>query len=612
MPDPAAGPAAHSDTFQRDRALTRLADETFDVLVIGGGITGAGVALDAASRGLRTALVEKDDFASGTSSKSSKLIHGGLRYLQQNEYRLVYENLAERQRLLENAPHLVTPLPFLIPLFGKSGVVSKGVARVYRTALWLYDLTGGVRIGRRHEKVTREQAMAHMPTLRADRLAAGFLYWDARSDDSRLTLTVLRTAVLDHGAVAANHTRVTGLVTDGSGAVCGATVTPEGAEPFDIRASVVVNATGVWSDEVRTFDEHRNPDSIRPAKGIHITVPEDAFPCDIAAVIPVKEDKRSIFVVSWGDQVYLGTTDTAWDGPLDDPSCTPEDVDYILNAANAVSTRQLTRADITGIWSGLRPLLAPEQKGGTSERTADLSRRHTVRTSTSGLITVNGGKLTTYRKMAEDTVDAVVTGLGRRGLRCRTKNLRLHGAPSTGRVAPRAGGEGANVRPDSSDPVASRTTHLAGRFGTEAGAVLAMADGRPDLLEPLVAGLPYLRVEAVWAVQREMARSVSDVLDRRTQASYRDARAAADAATAVAGLIGPELGWDEARADAEAATYAAQLRAQLTRAGLDPVSDPATDPVSDPATDPGSDPGSDPLPVATIAATGDGSTAVEA
>ena len=612
MPDPAAGPAAHSDTFQRDRALTRLADETFDVLVIGGGITGAGVALDAASRGLRTALVEKDDFASGTSSKSSKLIHGGLRYLQQNEYRLVYENLAERQRLLENAPHLVTPLPFLIPLFGKSGVVSKGVARVYRTALWLYDLTGGVRIGRRHEKVTREQAMAHMPTLRADRLAAGFLYWDARSDDSRLTLTVLRTAVLDHGAVAANHTRVTGLVTDGAGAVCGATVTPEGAEPFDIRASVVVNATGVWSDEVRTFDEHRNPDSIWPAKGIHITVPEDAFPCDIAAVIPVKEDKRSIFVVSWGDQVYLGTTDTAWDGPLDDPSCTPEDVDYILNAANAVSTRQLTRADITGIWSGLRPLLAPEQKGGTSERTADLSRRHTVRTSTSGLITVNGGKLTTYRKMAEDTVDAVVTGLGRRGLRCRTKNLRLHGAPSTGRVAPRAGGEGANVRPDSSDPVASRTTHLAGRFGTEAGAVLAMADGRPDLLEPLVAGLPYLRVEAVWAVQREMARSVSDVLDRRTQASYRDARAGADAATAVAGLIGPELGWDEARADAEAATYAAQLRAQLTRAGLDPVSDPATDPVSDPANDPGSDPGSDPLPVATIAATGDGSTAVEA
>jgi len=576
MPDPASAPPAHADPFRRDQALARLASESFDVLVIGGGITGAGVALDAASRGLKTALVEKDDFASGTSSKSSKLIHGGLRYLQQHEYRLVYENLAERQRLLENAPHLVTPLPFLIPLFGKSGVVNKSVARVYRTALWLYDLTGGVRIGRRHEKVTRDEALAHMPTLRADRLVDGFLYWDARSDDSRLTLTVLRTAVLDHGATAVNHAPVTGLVTDAGGRVRGATVSPDGGEAFDIRASVVVNAAGVWSDEVRTFDEHRDPNSIRPAKGIHITVPEEAFPCDIAAVIPVKEDKRSIFVVSWGDQVYLGTTDTAWDGPLDDPSCTPEDVDYILGAANAVSTRLLTRADITGIWSGLRPLLAPEQKGASSERTADLSRRHTVRTSTGGLVTVTGGKLTTYRKMAEDTVDAVVDVLGRKGLRCRTKNLRLHGAPSGGRVVPKAGGDGANVRPDPSDPVGSRTAHLAGRFGTEAPSVLAMADGRPELLEPLVPGLPYLSVEALWAVRREMAGSVSDVLDRRTQSSYRDARGAADAAAHVAALIGPELGWDAAKGRVEAEAYASHLRSQLSRAGLDPGPVPTT------------------------------------
>ena len=578
MADPATERAAHADPFARDVALERLADRTFDVLVIGGGITGAGVALDAASRGLRTALVEKDDFASGTSSKSSKLIHGGLRYLQQNEYRLVYENLAERQRLLENAPHLVTPLPFLIPLFGKSGVVNKGVARVYRTALWLYDLTGGVRIGRRHEKVTREQALAHMPTLRADRLAAGFLYWDARSDDARLTLTVLRTAVLDHGATAANHTRVTGLVTDAAGTVRGATVAPDGAEPFEIRASVVVNAAGVWSDEVRTFDEHQDPHSIRPAKGIHITVPEEAFPCDIAAVIPVKEDKRSIFVVSWGDQVYLGTTDTAWDGPLDDPSCTPEDVDYILDAANAVSTRHLGRSDITGIWTGLRPLLAPEQKGASSERTADLSRRHTVRTSAGGLVTITGGKLTTYRKMAEDTVDAVVTALGRKGLPCRTKHLRLHGAPTGPRVAPRAGGVGVNVRPDPTDPVASRRAHLASRYGTEAAAVLAMSDGRPELLEPLVPGLPYLAVEALWAVRREMARTVSDVLDRRTQSSFRDARAAAGAAPAVAALIGPELGWDAGRVRTEAEDYAAVVRGRLARAGLDTDADPDPDP----------------------------------
>ena len=546
-----------------------MAAESFDVLVIGGGITGAGVALDAASRGLKTALVEQDDFASGTSSKSSKLIHGGLRYLQQHEYRLVYENLAERQRLLDNAPHLVTPLPFLIPLFGKPGVVNKGVARVYRTALWLYDLTGGMRIGRRHEKVTREQALEHMPTLQADRLAAGFLYWDARSDDARLTLSVIRTAVLGFGAVAANHTRVTGLSTDASGQVDGAAVAPTDGEPFVIRASVVVNAAGVWSDEIRTFDEGIDPHSIRPAKGIHITVPEAAFPCDIAAVIPVREDKRSIFVVSWGDQVYLGTTDTAWDGPLDDPSCTPEDVDYILGAANAVSNRVLTRSDITGIWSGLRPLLAPEQKGGANERTADLSRRHTVRTSDSGLVTVTGGKLTTYRKMAEDTVDVVVGALGRKGLRCRTKSLRLHGAPSGGRAEPIAGGASANFRTDPDHPETTRAAFLTSRYGTEMPAVLSLAGDRAELLEPLVAGLPYLAVEALWAVRREMAGSVSDVLDRRTQASFRDARAAADAAPAVAAMIGPYLGWDNDRMSSEADAYAARIRFELTRAGLD-------------------------------------------
>jgi glycerol-3-phosphate dehydrogenase len=555
--------------FHRGEALGRLASEQFDVLVIGGGITGAGVALDAASRGLSTALVEKDDFASGTSSKSSKLIHGGLRYLQQREYRLVYENLAERQRLLDNAPHLVAPLPFLIPLFGRDGVVNRSVARVYRTALWLYDLTGGMRIGRRHEKVSRAQALAHMPNLRADNLVAGFLYWDARADDARLTLAVLRTAVLDHGAVAANHSPVTALVTGDDGRVSGARVAPEGGEPFEIRASVVVNATGVWSDEVRALDEHRNPHSIRPAKGIHITVPRAAFPCDIAAVIPVREDHRAIFVVSWGDQVYLGTTDTEWDGPLEDPSCLPEDIDYILDAANAVSTTPIGRADITGLWTGLRPLLAPiEGRHAPSERTADLSRRHTVRTSDHGVVTVTGGKLTTYRKMAEDTVDVVVGALGRRSLPCVTKDLLLRGAGSGPHVPPRAGGAPADQRPMSG--AATVAAHLAGRYGSETPDVLAVTEGRPELLEPLVRGLHYLQAEAVYAVREEMACSVADVLDRRTRSSLRDARAAADAAERVAALIGPELGWDGDRSTREAATYAGRVDAVLVRAGLDP------------------------------------------
>ncbi|HXA33769.1 MAG TPA: glycerol-3-phosphate dehydrogenase/oxidase [Acidimicrobiales bacterium] len=599
---PAAGPA-----FDRSHALSRLAREHFDVLVIGGGITGAGVALDAASRGLRTALVEKDDFASGTSSKSSKLVHGGLRYLQQREFRLVYENLAERQRLLDNAPHLVSPLPFLIPLFGKDGVINRSVATTYLTALWLYDLTGGMRIGQRHQRVTRAQALEHLPTLRTDRLVAGFLYWDARTDDARLTLEVLRTAVLDHGAVAANHVAVTAMLTNdgraehGSTAgpeepagpgntgspgstvspgstsnpgstsspgstITGARVSPDGGQAFDISATVVVNATGVWADEVRGLDEGPQPPSIRPAKGIHITIPADRLPCDIAAVIPVRQDHRSIFVVSWGEQVYLGTTDTEWDGPLDDPACLPEDVDYILDAANAVVTSPITRDDILGIWAGLRPLLLPPKgKGKLKERTADLSRRHTVQTSPAGVVTVTGGKLTTYRKMAQDTVDAVVARLGRRSLPSVTKNLKLHGAGHRDH-APAATIPDDTVR--DADAASRAAAHLAGRFGTDTPQVLALSEGHPELLEPLVPGLPYLAVEAVYAVRFEMARSLSDVLDRRTRAVLHDAAATADAAHRVAALIAPDLGWTDERADAEAEAYAATVRGVLVRAGL--------------------------------------------
>jgi len=558
----ARGAGVPPGRFRRDDALARLREETFDVLVVGGGITGAGVALDAASRGFRTALVEKDDFASGTSSKSSKLVHGGIRYLQQHEFRLVYENLAERQRLLENAPHLVSPVPFLIPLFGRKGVVNRGVARAYRTALWLYDLTGGVRIGRRHERVGKDEALAHLPTLRADDLVAGFLYWDARTDDARLTLCVLRTAVLDYGAVAANHTRVEALTHSDDGRATGARVVPEDGDPFTVRATVVVNAAGVWADEVRALDEGAHPGSIRPAKGVHITVPAVAFPCDAAAVIPVRGDQRSIFVVSWGDQVYLGTTDTAYDGPLDDPACRPEDVAYLLDAANAVTTRPLEPSDITGIWSGLRPLLAPVAgRRAPNERTADLSRRHTVGVSPSGVVTVTGGKLTTYRKMAEDTVDAVARVLERRA-RCVTRSLRLHGAMP---VEPSPG----DSRDAGPDRAAAAAGHLAGRYGSETPDVLALAHERPELLEPLVPGLRYLGAEAVYAVQEEMARSLADVLDRRTRASLRDARAAASAADRVAALVGPLLGWNEARGRREAADYAAHLRSELSAAGLD-------------------------------------------
>ena len=581
MPSSRASLPPTGGGFDRSEALGRLGEETFDVLVIGGGITGAGVALDAASRGLRTALVERHDFASGTSSKSSKMVHGGLRYLQQRDFRLVYEALHERQRLLENAPHLVAPLPFLIPLFGRDGIVSKGVARTYATALTLYDLTGGLRIGKRHRRITQAETLAHLPTLRTDRLVAGFIYYDARADDARLTLTIARTAALDHGAVLANYTEVVGLVTDGSGAVRGARVRPsvpgtgtDGATldgELEVRARVVVNATGVWADDVRALDESSHPHSIRPAKGIHITVSRSKLPADIAAVIPVPKDRRSIFVVPWpdGDDVYLGTTDTAWDGPLDDPACLPGDVDYVLDAANGVITEPIGRADVTAVWAGLRPLLAPTEGHQVSDRTADLSRRHTVAVSAHGMITVTGGKLTTYRRMAEDTVDAVVKALGSGApagaRRCRTKRLALHGAAGLEELR-RPGAAGAL---GVGDDVLSA---LLGRYGSDTPAVLALASGRPELLEPMVPGLPHLRAEAVWAVRHEMAMTVDDVLSRRTRSVLRRARAAADAAPGLAEMLAPEWGRDPVDAARDAAAFADQARGDLARAGLDPVS----------------------------------------
>ncbi|HKE76347.1 MAG TPA: glycerol-3-phosphate dehydrogenase/oxidase [Acidimicrobiales bacterium] len=403
-------------TFDRADNLARLGTGTYDLLVIGGGITGAGVALDAAARGLRTALVERDDFASGTSSKSSKLVHGGLRYLQNGDVRLVYEALRERQRLLRNAPHLVKVLPFLIPVFtGKGGVIPRQLARALGSAMWMYDLTGGIRIGKVHRRLSGDDARRHMPTL-GDRLAWAYLYYDAQADDARLTLAVARTAALDFGATVVNHAAVTGLRKDG-GLITGATVRPDGGDEIAVRARSIVNATGVWADDVRALDEAEHPHSIRPAKGIHISVPWDKVRNDIAAVVPVPKDRRSIFVVPWagadgtvggpGSVTYIGTTDTDYDGDVDDPQCTADDVAYLLEAMNRSLAEPLTADDVLGTWAGLRPLIA-----AGDGRTADLSRRHRVTTSGSGMVTVTGGKLTTYREMAEDAVSAAVEVIG--------------------------------------------------------------------------------------------------------------------------------------------------------------------------------------------------------
>jgi glycerol-3-phosphate dehydrogenase len=524
--------------FERTGSLQRLGDEPFDVLVVGGGITGAGVALDAATRGLRTALVERDDFASGTSSKSSKLVHGGLRYLQQREFRLVYEALYERQRALENAPHLVRVLPFLVPILARGGVIDRRLARVLGSALWMYDLTGGLRIGKRHHRISVDAALAHMPTLARDRLAGAYVYYDAQADDARLTLTIARTAAV-HGAAIANYAAVHSFVKEGE-RVVGARVAADDRE-ITVRARVVVNAAGVWADDVRALDEREHPASIRPAKGIHITVPWAKVRNDIAAIVPVAGDRRSVFVVPWGDTTYVGTTDTGYDGPLEDPPCTPADVDYLLGAINGVSEEKLTESDVIGSWAGLRPLL----RTGRSARTADLSRQHSVRTAPSGVITVTGGKLTTYRRMAADAVDAAVEVLGERRAGSRTKHLRLFGGD--GVASPMAG-----IEPSDHE-------HLAGRYGTDAHVVRTLVADEPDLGRPLVPGLPYLRAEAVYAVRHEMARTLDDVLTRRTRARLLARDASAAAAADVAELLAAELGWSPAQRADQVAAYRASV-----------------------------------------------------
>ncbi len=538
-------------TFRRDDAVRALSSGTFDVIVIGAGMTGAGVALDAASRGLCVALIDSGDIASGTSSKSSKMAHGGLRYLQQKEFRLVYENLHERQRMLRNVPYLVEPLPFLIPIFGSNGVASKALVRGYATALRIYDLSGGWRIGHRYRRISREEALSHLPTLRTDGLVAGFLYYDARGDDARVALTLAKSAAVMFDATVANYVRAVG-VTDINGRVTGVVCRDELAHTeFTIPTRAVVNASGVWADSIFTITEHQPSHRITPAKGVHISVPQNRLPADVAAVLNVPNDRRSIFVVPFEDApfTYVGTTDTAYDGSLDAPTCTPEDVAYLLATVNASTSSDLTTNDVTGVWAGLRPLLAPEKGKRISERTADLSRRHRITDSGDGVVHVTGGKWTTYRKMAQDAVDALKPYFSNLG-RVRTKSLRLYG---TGAWRP-------------GDAVEQ---HLYHRYGEEALKVLALIEADPSLGEPVISGLPYLGAEFIFSAREEMATSLVDLLTRRTRAHLQDARATWRAAPTIARLVAPDLGWSDEDVTNEVDAYRSLVEYELSAAGLD-------------------------------------------
>ncbi|OYO03965.1 glycerol-3-phosphate dehydrogenase/oxidase [Enemella evansiae] len=521
----------HPVPFDRSTNLDRLAAESFDVVVVGGGITGAYTALDCALRGLRVALVEKDDFASGTSSKSSKMVHGGLRYIEQGNLPLVRHSLLERQRLRDNAPHLVQRLPFMFPVLARGGALDPRLASGFEALLWSYDAAGGWREGRLHQRLSRNEVLARCPTLRAEELRYGLLYFDARTDDARLTLTVARTAAL-HGACVVNHARLSEVRRSG-GRISGVEVQAED-RTITVPTRCVVMATGVWLRDFSAAGPHAEVPPIRPAKGVHVVLPWRLIRNDCTVTVPVPGRTRRATITRWGDYSVLGTTDEDYQGDLDSVHCTSEERDFLLEGANSALRVDLKPEDITGSIAGCRPLIAPP--GG---KTLEVSRNHEIRTDPDGLVTVVGGKLTTSRHMAEQTVDAVSAVLDRR-TRCRTQK------------APLVGGVGFD--PQASQATGGLAAHLGERYGTESHFVSELLT-EPGADDPLVAGLPYIRAEAVHAVRHEMARTIDDVLSRRTRARLYRRDASAEAAGAVAAILGGELGLDQAALEAQLAAY---------------------------------------------------------
>ncbi|MFE3082502.1 glycerol-3-phosphate dehydrogenase/oxidase [Streptomyces albidoflavus] len=518
-----------------DRAALKrdLADDTYDVLVVGGGVTGAYAVLDAVSRGLRAALVEKDDFASGTSSKSSKMVHGGLRYIEQGNVNLVRHSLLERHRFRRNAPHLVHRLPFLFPVLEKEGVFDARLAKGFEGLLWTYDLVGGWRIGKLHQRLTVPEVLAQAPTLRAENLKGGLMYFDARTDDARLVLTLVRTAAA-LGATVLNGAKVDSLLTR-SGRVCGARVATGEGETLEVRARTVVNATGVWTDQVDSMADEGHRPQVRPAKGVHIVVPWEKVRINCTVTVPIPGRARRATCTRWGNAVVLGTTDEDYQGSADDVHCTRQEMEFLLEGANTAFEGKLGPQDVVGSIGGLRPLV-----GGKEGATLDMRRDHHITVGASGMVTVTGGKLTTSRHMGELVVDKVMALLGRKG-RSRTANLPLLGGGGYDAEAVAASG--------------GLAAHLGERYGTEARFVGDLIAEDPSLAEPVVAGQPYTKAEVVYAARAELARSVDDVLSRRTRARLFARDASAEAAAAVGAILGRELNLTEAEVDRSVTAY---------------------------------------------------------
>jgi len=529
---------------ERARALDRMEREEFDVVVIGGGVTGAGAALDAATRGLSVALVEQRDWASGTSSRSSKLIHGGLRYLEQLDLELVLEAKREQSLMLGRlCPHLVRPVPFLFPL------VHRVWERAYVGAgILLYDLMARHRDLPRHRHLSRRRALHEFPSLAPNSIVGAIQYSDALVDDARHTLTLARTASL-HGAALASSARVVDLVETGSRVTGVRARCLESGREIAVRAQQVINATGVWTDEVQHM-AGRGRIHVRASKGIHLVVPRDRIHGDSGLIL--RTEKSVLFVIPWKTHWIIGTTDTDWELDLAHPAASQTDIDYLLDHVNAVLAHPLTRDDIEGVYAGLRPLLH-----GESDATSELSRKHAVTQSVSGLITVAGGKYTTYRVMAADAVNLAAQALPKRVPRSCTDRIPLVGAP---------GYQGFWNRRETlaaeSDLHVSRIEHLLARYGSRIEELLALIEDRPELGQPLEGAPSYLAAEALYAASHEGALHLDDVLTRRTRISIETFDRGVAAARPVAALMGEVLDWDEATTAREIEHYDARVDAE--------------------------------------------------
>jgi glycerol-3-phosphate dehydrogenase len=560
---------------QRAADLEAMAREGVDVLVIGGGITGAGIALDAATRGYRVGLVDKSDFASGTSSGSTKLVHGGIRYLPEGDIPLVRQALVERGLLLSNAPHLTRPLQFVLPLYDFSrhpvglplappwGV---GLSWILDTGLGIYDALAGSRRVAPHERLSRDEVLQRARCLRPEGLRSGFLYADAQTDDARLTLAVLRSAT-DAGARVANYAEVVGFDRRADGTLLAAhirlraPVDSAGGSELAIPARHLVNATGIFAERVEALTGESPHLAIQPSKGVHLVVRREAVAIgEDAIVLPETDDRRVIFLVPWRSRVIVGTTDTGA-GDLDRPAAAPSDVDYLLDHLNHSIRRPLARTEILGTYAGYRPLLRLRR----TRTAARLSRTHAVVEGPSGLISVAGGKLTTYRVMARDVVDRVDAREGT-ARPCHTERWPIAGAVGwPARSAPlmaRAAALGLSM---------ATAAHLAGSLGTLALEVLDLVAAHPSLAEPLDPELPAILAEVVYASRAELALTVADVLERRLRLSLEAADHGVGAAAPVAELLAAEQGWDPAKRQCQQAEYARVAR--IHAAGLAPTGD---------------------------------------